>query len=309
MINFSEKFQQLEQEIAHEQRRVPVESCLIVFYGITSENHYRISFISSVRPIEFESTKEIKVIQGKESQNVFWTCFDLLHNEIKDVFFLFCDSLIDSIENLTDEYDALSALKERYYAWKLLLKKNSKMSYETYQGLFGELYFLSEYLAKKVGLKDAIDSWVGPGGYSKDFSISDTWCEIKTIGPNSTIIKINSLTQLDSNVKGHLVTVVVEKMSDQYSAEGSSVPDLINSILDSLDDYKVKEDFINKIIKYGYIIEDTGIKNYKFEVKFVTFYSINDDFPKLTKNNINTSAITHVTYDILISALDKFKEE
>ena len=306
---FIEKFEQLEVDIVNEQRRIPTNSCLKIFYGITSEKYYRISFVSTIKPFELESTKEIKVTQGKESENVYWTCFDLIHHDAKEVFFIFCDSLIDSVENINNEFEALVALKEKYYSWRQLLKNKGKMSYEAYQGLFGELFFLSEYLSQNINIEQAISSWVGPDGYSKDFSINNSWFEIKTIGTSSISVKINSLDQLDSDIKGHLVTIIVEKMSDQFDAGLCSVPTLYHSILSRINSHKVREEFINKVLKYGYLDDDTTINNHKFEVKRIVYYEVDKEFPKLTRNNIKTNAISEVQYNILISAIEKYMEE
>ena len=306
--NFAEKFKELEKDIVDEQRRLSSKSTLAIYYGITSDKKYRLSFVSSVSPFELESTKEIKVTQGKESENVYWTCFDLLHNEAKDVFFIFCDSLVDSVEDYKDDFGALNAIRERYHSWRLLLKNKGKMSYELYQGLYGELYFLSEILSKKVSIENAIKAWVGPDGYSKDYSINSTWYEIKTIGANSTSIKINSLTQLDSEVDGHLVSIGVEKMSDNFDNYMCSVHKIYQNIIDKISDNLVKEEFINKVLKYGYTDEDYESNNHKFEVRWIKSYFVNDKFPKIIRNKLNIPEISNVTYELNISSLDKYKE-
>lgn len=309
MNRFADKFKQLEKDFINEQRRMPTSSCLNVYYGLTKEKYYRLSFVSTTRPFKLESTKEIKVTQGKEIEDVYWTCFDLISEEAKDVFFIFCESLIESIEEVNDEHEALNNIRERYYSWRLLLKNKGKMAYENYQGLFGELYFLSEILGKKYDIESVINAWVGPDGYSKDFSINYTWYEIKTIGMSSTCVKINSLSQLDSEVTGHLVCIQVEKMSDQFDDGMCSVPKLYNKILEKISSHQTREDFINKVLKYGYVDEEFPLNNRKFEVKRITSYLADDKFPKMTKNDIKEGAISNITYDLLISAIEKYKEE
>ena len=308
MNRFANLFKQIEDNLVNEQRRIHSDSPLKVYYGITIGKLFRISFVSTIRPFELVSTKEIKITQGKESDNVYWTCFDLLNDDAKDVFFIFCDSLVDSISNCKDELEALNSLRERYYSWKSLLKNKGKMAYEIYQGLYGELYFLKEELAKKEGIEKAIQSWVGPEGYSKDFSVGDTWYEIKTIGTSSTSVKINSLAQLDSDVNGHLVTIIVEKMSDQFDGQLCNVSLLYNSILESINNHDIRENFVNKVLKYGFV-DDGSLDNYRFEVKKISHYIVDKKFPKLTRDTIKTSAISQVTYDLVISAIEEYMEE
>lgn len=305
MNNFAEKFKQLEQDIVNEQRKIPLDSPLSVFYGVTSEKQFRLSFISSLVPFELESTKEIKVTQGKESEGVYWTCFDLLNEEAKEVFFIFCESLIESIVGEQDESKAINKIKDRYYSWKLLLKTKGRMSYELYQGLYGELYFLYSEFAQQSSLEEAVMAWVGPDGYSKDFSVENNWFEIKTIGTSSTTVKINSLTQLDSEIDGKLVVITVEKMSDQFNTGLCGVHQLYEAILTNLNNPILKEEFVNKVLKYGYIDDDNALNNHKYEVKSIRYYKVDKDFPKLTRTNVNNPAFSNVTYEILINAIEK----
>ena len=309
MNDFAKKFSQLEFDIVNKQHRLSVCSCLKAYYGITYEKKYRISFVSTKKPYELESTNELKITQGKESNNVYWTCFDLINDEAKDVFFIFCDSLIEVIENKEDEYSALLALKDRYFSWKLLLKNKGKMSYEAYQGLFGELYFLSECLGKNNNIDQVINSWVGPEGYSKDFSLNNSWYEVKTIGTNSTSLHISSLTQLDSDVSGHLVTIVVERMSNEFNDGLCSVPIVYRNILDKINSHQIREGFGNKVLKYGFVDDDDTINNYKFEVKKVSSYIVDEKFPKITKKTMKINAISQVSYDLLISAIGEYMED
>lgn len=309
MSKFIDLFAQIENNLVNEQRRIHVNSSLKVYYGITIDKLFRISFISTIRPFELESTKEIKVTQGKEIDNVYWTCFDLLNDDVKNIFFVFCDSIVESIVDYKDDLEALRSLRERYYSWKLLLRSKGKMPYEIYQGLYGELYFLKTELANKVGIEKAILSWVGPEGYSKDFSINDTWFEIKTIGTSSTSVRINSLAQLESNVNGHLVIIIVEKMSDQFENELCCVSTLYRSILNQINSHEIRENFINKVLKYGFIDDETALNNTRFDVKDINYYSVDSKFPKLTRETIKMSAISQVTYDLIISAIEKYMED
>lgn len=311
MNNFADKFIELENKVVYEQKRLDIKSSLKVFYGLTNNNSYRISFISSIKPFHFCSTEAIKITQGKESEMVYWTCFDFASNdtETKKTFFQFCDSLIEVIENNFDELNALTAVNNRYLSWMSLFKNKGKMKPEFYQGLYGELYFLYTFLFKMTNPDQAINAWVGPDGFSKDFSLNNSWYEIKTLGVSSKTIKINSLTQLDSKVDGHLVKITVEKVSNEFESELCSVPLLYNKIFNEITNNSVRSDFVNKVLKYGYVYDENAHNCQKFDVKNVVSYNVNSYFPKLTNEQIHNNAISDVTYELLISALDKFMED
>ena len=63
---------------------------------------------------------------------------------------------------------------------------------------------LKNIVAPKYGINTAVQAWGGPDMQSKDFTVNETWYEVKTIGANADSIHISSLTQLASEYTGHL---------------------------------------------------------------------------------------------------------
>lgn len=307
-IDFEEKFNSLQEDFFGKQKKILVTSSLKVYYGITTENHLRISFMSTIEPLKLESTKELKVSLGQESENVYWTCFDLLNPMGNKVFYAFCNDLVDSITEQFDESKALLHLKNRYHAWKSMFKNKRKMSPESNQGLFGELYFMKHFLFKFYNLEDVIDSWAGPNGYSKDFSINNTWYEVKTTLSTSNIVKISSIEQLSSTTPGNLVVIKIDKMSEMFNDGCSDIYDLFKSIMSELTSNESKEKFVDKLLKYGFDInENSNIEKYKF-FNF-NIYNVDDNFPRLLESDIKYQQIGKVSYELILNTLESFKKE
>lgn len=307
-IDFEKMFNNLQGEFFGKQKKIFVGSALKVYYGITTENYLRISFMSTIEPLKIESTKELRVSLGQESDNVYWTCFDLLNPSGNIVFYAFCNDLVDSIIDIYDEKEALLELKNRYHSWKSMFRNKRKMSPETNQGLFGELYFIDKYLLNRYNVDDVIDSWAGPNGYSKDFSINDTWFEVKTALSTSTTIKISSIGQLSSTTPGNLVVIKLDKMSESYDDGYSNIFDLFKSIMAKIKSNETKEKFIEKLLKYGFDIdENANAEKYKF--MNISIYYVDEDFPRLTEKDIKFQEIGKITYELILSALEKFKKE
>ena len=95
-------------------------------------------------------------------------------------------------------------------------------------------------------------------------------------------------------------------MSPEFSEGLCNVSKIYNAILDKITSYQLREIFKNKILKYGYNDEE-NIK-WKFEIKKSTSFRVDDEFPRLTSKTLN-NAIHNVTYEIALSAIDKFVEE
>jgi len=307
-IDFESRFEKLEKNILNNQKRVKLNSKIGVFYGITDEKYQRLSFLSTILPPQIDSTKMIRVTQGKEgSGEIYWTCFDLLDDNFKKIFFCFCEDMVNSIENINDELIELNTIKDRFYIWRVMFRKNkNQMNPEKEQGLFGELYFLNNYMIKKYGVDEAISSWVGPLGYNKDFSINDMWYEVKTTEVNSIKVKISSLSQLSSKNVGDLVIIRVEKMSENYDDKFSSIIELVNRILKNKMSFASRELLLKKINEYGYDSEIIKSNN-KYNVSSMNLYQVKDDFPRLLEEDIKYQEIDDISYNLIIKTLERFK--
>lgn len=310
MIDFREIYKNLSDQMSGNQKKILVDSCIEVFFGYSFEGDLRLSFLSKTVPPTIESTTILNVVQGRENADTYWTSFDLLSSDLKEAYFSFCENLIDSIVGCTDETLALNVLKRRFITWKKLFQKASEsdVSKEKLMGLFGELVVLKDIVAPKYGINTAIQSWGGPDFQSKDFTVTDTWYEVKTIGANTDSIHISSLTQLSSNNPGHLIVVCAEKVSPEFGGKYSAAIDVIKEILLLVSDENIENILIQKIQSLGIDIfgKETAIR---FDVKSITSYAVSEGFPRITGQNVPFSEITDVNYTISRAAIGRFAEE
>jgi hypothetical protein len=229
--------------------------------------------------------------------------------QAKAAFYALCGSLVTAIQDdkIKTEEAALSALKNRFYIWRKLLKKESNgLSEEKSKGLFGELYFLSHTLTPQIGIENAMEAWSGPDGFTKDFAYGDTWHEIKTIAASAVTIKISSISQLSSPIDGHLIVIKVDALGEKFEGENTSINGLINSILTQITSDEIRELFLEKLIKYGYSVSE--FENKRYQIISVNTYLVNKDFPHLLETDIKHSEIAKVTYELIVNTLDKYKE-
>ncbi len=290
------------------QKLIEADSALKVYYGISNEGNPRLSFLSTVAPPKMDSTKLLKVIQGKETERVYWTNFDLLESTAKQVFYSFCSDLVNAVDSIADEKKALVYLKNRFHIWKALFKKGSTViSAELIKGLFGELYFLDTILTERYSIDDAIRSWSGTDGTAKDFSKDSDWFEIKAVSASSVSVKISSVSQLSSEVPGHLVIIKLESMSPMFANGKSSIGEVFHSILQRIDMDETKELFLSKIQTYGISLTDDCCSE-KFNVVSTQLYYVNGEFPRLLEIDIKHKEICKVSYELIINSLERFKE-
>lgn len=310
MIDFESMYGSLTNELSGNQKKLNIHSVIGVYYGLSKDGNYRIAFLSSSVAPKIESTKMLRVTQGEEAANTYWTCFDLLQHDAKKVFFTFCSNLIESITNIYDEQKALFALKKRYITWKTMFKRDAsgKLSKEVLQGLFGELYFMKKYMIDRFGAAIAVKAWSGPDAKNKDYAVDTEWFEVKTVGANTTTVHISSLAQLSSDYDGHLIIIRVEAMSDEFTNGESSIGELFNSIFAQINDEAVEGIFLSKLSAFGFDSSDDSFMS-KFDVKSMCSYKVSSDFPRLTEKDISREEICNVTYSLIINSLRNYREE
>ena len=309
MINLYNKFNSLNRSIKNVQFPITTKGAIKAYFGISSDGFYRISFLSTSSVGIKGTTKGIEIVQGSTSEDNYWTCFDLKNDDLLSVFCSFGEDMISCVEIDENENSAASKLRFRYNTWVALFRKTrTPLSEEKAKGLFGELYFMKTSLLKQYGCFSAIEAWSGPEQYSKDFSIGDTWFEIKTVSANSAVAKISSLQQLSSNVDGHLIVVRVEEMADTFNGNDSSINGLLQDILTSIEDNETKDLFLDKVSKYGYDFSD-DIGNKKYSVKRVEKYLVNNSFPVLRENDIKSDAVNNVSYELILKLIKDWLEE
>ncbi len=290
--------------------KLKVENCpLGVYYGRSEAGKLRFAFLTENPPIVIESTAHLRVSQWAEGTNIYWTCFELLEDYAKQVFYVLCDNLVKATIGCVSEDIAMAAVKNRFMTWKKLFKNSTAgMTEELYKGLYGELFFLKKHLMACHDIAVAVNSWSGPDRTAKDFSIGLDWYEIKTVSMNSEVVKISSLTQLDSENPGHIVLVKTEKMSHEFDNGECSVEQLLTQILDSITDESLKDEFVKKVIQYGYNMDTYNSSFSKYRVSKMDFYGVDSDFPKITAEKVPYSEIVRVTYELSISSIEKYLE-
>lgn len=308
-IDFEEKFKELNS-ISDILKKVESNNKIKIFYGLSKEGKKRLAFLSTLVPEQIESTKMISVSYYKDYESLNWLSFDLENNNFSNLFYTFCSDIVNSLSNLNDEQQELNYLKKRFYNWKKMFRSVSvkELSEEREQGLYGELYFIYKYMMPKYGVDIAVTSWSGPYKFNKDFSVDETWYELKTSSVNAATVEIRSINQLNSDKIGYLSVVKVEKMSIEYNGKLSSVFDLIQAIMNEITSISIQDDFFNKLIEAG-VGPENNFGSRRYDVKNITLYEVSNDFPRLTKNTISFNEIENVSYTINLSGIERFKVE
>ena len=204
--------------------RVGGNSSLNLYIGKDNHTRYCFEFRGHHTPSKVMGSDVISVSQTKSEEDICLR-FALEDSDLLEHFSTFCQDLIDSTATISDDNVAYRAICNRYASWKKLFKlSNKKLSEAEIMGLIGELLFLQDQLFPLYGIDQALESWMGPEKTHKDFSLADSWYEVKTISAGKESVTISSFEQLDGNITGSLAVYKLEKMSPSFNGiRGSEI--------------------------------------------------------------------------------------
>lgn len=275
------------------------------FYG----QEYRIFVIrSQYEPSNLLSTKLIAVNKSYDTIQREWQLeFKLTSssNSSEDMFKYIFKDIFNTIDFNGTEQNAFKALCHRYEHWQQLLSKlPDSFGRLKQQGLLAELLVLKDSLIPNYGVETALEMWQGPKGAKQDFILPESWIEVKSTNLGKREIHISSLEQLDSPISDGELFVITLQESNAYDANAICLSTVIDEIESEINDDLIAIDFKEKLLLVGY--GQNKENELYFRVCGIENYRVNEEFPKIKRNDIPT-AITKVSYTLNLEAISNFK--
>ena len=225
----------------------------------------------------------------------------------KDLFLSLCETLVTSLQPLTDSGTALAVTLTHINRWKLFMagRKSRVLSTEEIRGLFAELQFLRFLYKNRLSEDAAVESWVGPGGSHQDFIFGNTAAEIKSVsGRERSTVRISSEDQLET-LCDNLFLIIYRLNAVPDSDQAVSLNELVRLVEQELSHASAVEELLRRLAAYGYV----DIAEYdtpKFVVVSQDAYFVEKDFPRLIRSRI-PDGIVRTTYEIELEKIAAFK--
>jgi hypothetical protein len=285
-------------------------NCFAATNHITGQYLYIMSVSENVKIPELKSYRfkgvEIYSIPD-ESENKIEFYIYLLDNELKDIFSLFIQNILEDIESSITESEAITITLNVVSKWKKLFDKINfnGLSLEKQKGLIGELLFLNFLMHNDKTSVNAVNSWTGTEQefQAKDFTLGLTGIEIKFTSSQQPLIKVSNERQLDSSNLNELFLVL-------YSAEavkenGISLNSIIEQIRENISTEEERNIFNGKLQLNGYFDEDKEHYGNMYSVKKIFAFAVTSEFPRIVKSQLPLG-IYDASYSIEISAAENF---
>lgn len=303
-MDLSEKFE--SGRASHSYQRIGPDYKVNIYVGANDEGKMSMVIAENGRAEKVKSSRLIDVNLARREDQKLSLSFDLLDDTYAPMFMIFCEDMIVVCES-SGKNMAISSALMRWKYWKEMFgrKRSELLEKQEIKGLIGELFVLRYRMAPEYGITEAVKSWMGPLLGHKDFEINDTWYEVKTIASGSASFTVNSLEQLESDVCGHLLTVVADDASET-SGKAVNLNQMVRSVADLIKDPETMNEFLDKIDQAGYL-PNTEYDSINFSILGLESYLVDDSFPRLRRSEVN-QAIGNAKYTILLAGIARSKE-
>lgn len=284
--------------------RIDSSHPLDLYAGIDEDGRYAFKLRDTFKA--YAKIKQVSHMEVSQFTNEDFNTlmFSLQESALLDLFVVFCDDIISNTTCIAAGEEGYKVIVDRFYLWrKMFSSHKAQLDESEIMGLIGEISFLNDYLFNLYGKTVALEGWSGRDMTHKDFSYYDCWYEVKAINDSKHSVGISSLEQLYSKAIGELVVYKLEKMSQAY--DGLSINTLARKVLDSLDSDVDKDLFLSRLKKSGFTF-DSSYDEYVYDAVSMKRYAVNDDFPKLTRENI-IPAVVKINYELDIALLTPFE--
>jgi hypothetical protein len=234
----------------------------------------------------------------------------LLDNELKDVFSLFIQNILEDIQQSVTENEALKTTLNIASKWKKLFDKISfnGLTLEQQKGLIGELLFLNYLLSQERTSTNAVDAWTGSEQEfeAKDFTLGSIGVEIKLTSSNQPRIKVSNERQLDADNLSKLFLVLYS--TEAVKDNGISLNSIVEHTLQNISTEEERNIFSAKLQLNGYFDEDREHYGNMYSIKKTFAFAVTSDFPKIVKKQL-ALGIYDTSYTIEISAVENYMVE
>jgi hypothetical protein len=225
------------------------------------------------------------------------------------VFTVLCEDVAEAAAAAPTPRAALRSWTGRLHIWQAFMARHGSggLSDTAVTGLVGELVFLRDELAPRVGLGAAIEMWAGPYGEPNDFALPGGFVEIKaTTRQAPELINISNVDQLDDS-RGRILLWHVRL---RLEGGGATLPQLAADIRRRLagEAPRLLADFDSRLLAAGYLAAQDDLYERGYRHSRIDLFDVTGSFPRLTRSRLG-SGIRACSYTIELSACAPFAVE
>ena len=217
-----------------------------------------------------------------------------------ELFAMMAEDLVRLLDGCagTREDTVLRRFLARINAWQQFMNRHreSVLSAENEQGLFGELVLVEHLLDAELPPQDVLDSWQGPADGLQDFMLGSGGIEVKTtLVAGGFPATIASLEQLDDSLRKPLF-VAATRLA--LHSAGMTLPEMVDVVKERLsDDLQALETLDIRLMQAGLLHSTVSRYTRRFRHVSTAILCVRGDFPRLTRANVHP-LVSKARYEI-----------
>lgn len=284
---------------------IPHLNCYAATNHITGQHLYIMAVSENVIIPELKNYrfKGVEIFTVEVGNNIELNIY-LLDNDLKEIFSLFVQNILEDIEKCVTENEALTTTLNIVSKWKKLFDKINfnGLTLEQQKGLIGELLFFNYLLKNNKTPGNILKAWTGADFQAKDFTFGLVGIEIKFTSAKQPKIRISSEIQLDEENLSELFLVLYS--TEEVKENGFSLNSLVEQTRQRILTEEERSFFNGKLQLIGYFDDDRDYYGEMYSLKKTFVFLITQDFPKIVKSQL-VLGIYDASYSIEISAAEK----
>ena len=289
---------------------IPHLNCYAATNHITGQHLYIMSVSKNVEIPELKNYRFKGVeIFPVETDDFCELNIYLLDNDLKDIFSLFIQNILEDIAESVTENEAVTKTLNVISKWKKLFDKINfnGLSIEQQKGLIGESLFINHLLDHQKSSSTILNGWTGPDFEDKDFVFGATGIEIKLTSSKYPKLKITNEGQLDAQNLNELFLILytVEDVKENGFTLNSLIDQIQEKLSANIDELKF---FNERLMLLGYFEEDKEYYHKMYSLKKTYSFSVSEEFPKIIKSQLPIG-VYNTSYFIELSAVENFSVE
>jgi hypothetical protein len=257
---------------------------------------------------EFRGLKFDKIYDPDDSKYLLLSLV-LIDIQFKEIFDPLVTDVLEAVLTESNIKVILKNFSNRLIKWQYLFEryKQQGLTPEEQRGLYGELYFMRQFLEANPNFTSIISAWIGSDRQIRDYQFGRWGVEVKTThGNNHQKVHISSERQLDTTNLDNLFLNHLSLEVMQHS--GETLNQIVDSLIEILkSDFNALSVFRNKLIEAGYY--DLHRKLYTsigYLIRQVSFYKVERNFPRIEEKDIR-DGVGDVKYSIIISQCNDYQ--
>lgn len=293
------------------RRRVLPQACCDLYLGVEKPSNKRV-MILRLTDGDVPEAKSIPQARGFETRIAKLADDPTGHSSViisqsnenfRDIFATLTTDVAGHIATTTNHKAAAEKLLARLKRWQKFLERSGPdgLSGEAQRGLFGELWFVRNYLLPVLG-PGSITAWTGPSFAPQDFQFPGVSVEVKvSTAKEHQKLSITGEKQLETS--SQLRVILFHLSLNAQKDTGLSLVELISQIRVLLTSSPLAlQDFEDALLAAGYFDHHANLYTQPGYLKREQhFFDVKAEFPRIIGSDLR-AGVGDVNYSVAVSA-------